>query len=58
MKLHEKQASALLTWISTELMTEDKTHRFFALQWLWDYVSVHAKGDKVKLTPGQLAILD
>jgi hypothetical protein len=58
MKLHETRASDLLRFINNELSSEDKTHRFYALQWLWDYVSVHSKDNQVKLTEEQLKILE
>ena len=36
-------SSHILRAISNELAKEDKTNRFYALQWLWDYVAIHAK---------------
>jgi ribosome-associated toxin RatA of RatAB toxin-antitoxin module len=50
-------AQEILTTISNQIASEDKTHRFYALQWLWDFVAVNAKDGKVKLTNGQYAIL-
>jgi hypothetical protein len=58
MKLHETRASDLLASIRTELLTEDKTHRFYALQWLWDYVTVYSKDNLINLTANQLKILN
>ena len=58
MKLHETRASDLLASIRTELLTEDKTHRFYALQWLWDYVTFNSKNNLINLTVAQLKILD
>ena len=47
----------ILRTISNEIASEEKTHRFYALQWLWDYVAVEAKDGLVELTPERYAIL-
>jgi hypothetical protein len=47
----------ILRSISAEMAKEDKTHRFYALQWLWDYVAVKAKDGKIDLSPERYAIL-
>ena len=50
-------ANDILRTISNEIATEEKTHRFYALQWLWDYVAVKAKDGVIELTPERYAIL-
>ena len=50
-------SSHILRAISNELAKEDKTNRFYALQWLWDYVAIHAKNEEIRLTSDQYAIL-
>ena len=50
-------SSTVLRAISNELAKEDKTNRFYALQWLWDYVAIHAKNEQIRLTSDQYAIL-
>ena len=50
-------SSAVLRAISNELAKEDKTNRFYALQWLWDYVAIHAKNEEIQLTSDQYSIL-
>jgi hypothetical protein len=43
--------------ISYEISREAKTHRLYALLWLWDYVVAKAKDGVIELTEGQHAIL-
>ena len=43
--------------ISYEIGREAGTHRFYALQWLWDYVTVMAKDGVIELSESQHAIL-
>ena len=50
-------SSSVLRAISNELAKEDKTNRFYALQWLWDYVAIHAKNEQIQLTSDQYSIL-
>jgi hypothetical protein len=50
-------AQEILCAISAEIAKEDKTHRFYALQWLWDYVAVKARDGEIDLTPERYAIL-
>jgi hypothetical protein len=50
-------SSTVLRVISNELAKEDKTDRFYALQWLWDYVAIHAKNEQIQLTADQYLIL-
>jgi hypothetical protein len=50
-------AQEILTTISNEIALEEKTHRFYALQWLWDYVAVKSTNGLIDLTNEQHAIL-
>lgn len=56
--LYTRKSNDILRLISNEIAKEDKTERFYALQWLWDYVSIYAKNGWIDLTEDQLSIAE
>jgi hypothetical protein len=56
--MHTRKSADLLRLISNEMAKEKETNRFYALQWLWDWVSIYSKNGWVELTLDQLSIVE
>lgn len=57
MKKMNCSSADLLQQISTQLSITKEANRFYALQWLWDFVSANSKNGMVSLTKDQFSIL-
>lgn len=56
--MYTRKSADLLRLISNEMAKEKGTNRFYALQWLWDWVSVYSKNGWIELTADQLSIAE
>ena len=56
--MYTRKSADLLRLISNEIAKEKETNRFYALLWLWDWVSAYSKNGSVDLTLSQLSIVE
>jgi len=57
MKKMNCSSADILRQISTQLSTTGEANHFYALQWLWQFVSDNSKNGMIELTKDQFSIL-